>query len=134
MDANHNVIVIGILLWIIYVPQRKARDVFIGSSIIPGGALVGFSVIPGGVFVGVISKYVASGSEIVGVKNMVAGGDTSVGDPSKKIATHSTTVPLYCGWAGMVRVYTMLPFSLTKSVLISENCLTVKPFTLQEII
>ena len=118
-----------------YPKEIKARGVFIGSSVIPGGALVGFSVIPGSVFVGVISKYVASGSEIVGVKNMVAGGDTSVGDDSpKKIATHSTTVPLYCGSAGMVRVYTMLPFSLTKSVLISENCLTVKPFTLQEII
>ena len=43
---------------------------------------------------------------------MVAGGDTSLtgGDPSMKKATHSTTVPLYYGSAGMVRVYTVTIF------------------------
>ena len=101
-------------------------------SIIPGGVFVGISVIPGGVLVGVISKCVVSGSETFRVKNMEAGGDTSVGDPSKKTATHCTTVPLYCGSAGMVRVYTMIPFSLTEPDLMLGNCATGKPFTLQE--
>ena len=63
-----------------------------------------------------------SGSETVRVKNMVAGGDTSFGDLSKKKATHSTTVPLYCGSAGMVRVYTMVPLSLMEPDLISGSC------------
>ncbi len=88
-------------------------------------------VIPGGVFVGVISKCVVSGSEYVGVKNMVAAGVTSVGDPSKKIATHTTTVPLYCDSAGMVRVYTMIPLSSIEPDLMSGSCPIGVPFTLQ---
>ena len=62
---------------------------------------------------------------------MVAAGVLSVGDPSRKIARHTTTVPLYCGSAGMVSVYTMLPFSLIEPELMSGNCLTGKPFTIQ---
>ncbi len=91
------------------------------------------SVIPGGVFVGVISRWVVPGKESVGVKSMVAAGVTSGRDPSRKKATHSTTVPLYCGSAGMVRVYTMLPLSLIEPDLMSGNCPFVsgKPFTLQ---
>ena len=69
--------------------------------------------------------------ESVGVKNMVAGGVTSGGDPSRKKATHTTTVPLYCGSAGMVRVDTMLPFSFTEPGVMSGNCPTNEPFTLQ---
>ena len=93
---------------------------------VPGGVLVGISVIPG---VGVVSKCVVK--ESVGMKNMVAGGDTSGGDPSMKKATHSTTVPLYCGSAGMVRMSTMVPFSLTEPDLMLRNCPLDKPFTLQ---
>ena len=62
------------------------------------------------------------GKESVGVNNMVAAGDTSGRDPSKKTATHSTTVPLYCGSAGMVRVCTMLLLSFTEPDLMSGNC------------
>ena len=69
--------------------------------------------------------------EVVGVNNMVAAGDISVGDPSKKTATHSTTVPLYRGSAGMVRVCTLLPLSLTEPDLMSGNCPIDKLFTLQ---
>ena len=91
-----------------------------------------FSVIPGGIFVEVISKCVVSCDETARVKNnMVAAGDTSVGDPSKKTATHTTTVPLYCGSAGMVRVSTIVPLSFTEPDLISGNCSSGKPFTLQ---
>ena len=71
------------------------------------------------------------GKESLGVKNMVAGGDTSVGDPSMKTATHSTTVPLYCGSAGMVRVSTLLPSSLMEPCLMSGNCPIGNPFTSQ---
>ena len=68
------------------------------------------------------------------MKKMVAAGDisNSGGDPSKKTATHSTTVPLYCGSAGMVRVSTMIPLSLTEPDLMSGNCPLGEPFTLQE--
>ena len=66
------------------------------------------------------------------MKNMVAGGDTSGRDPSKKTATHSTTVPLYCGSAGMVRVLTIVPLSLTDPGLMSGNRPLGEPFTLQE--
>ena len=69
--------------------------------------------------------------EFVGVKNTVAAGVTSFGDPSKKTATHSTTVPLYCGSDGMVSVCTMLPLSLTEPDLMSGNCPTDKLFTFQ---
>ena len=100
-------------------------------SIIPGGVFVEFPVISGGEFVGVISKCVVSGSENARVKNMIAGGDTSGGDPSKKKATHSTTVPLYCGSAGMVRVDTMLPSSFTEPGLMSGNRPLGEPFTSQ---
>ena len=62
---------------------------------------------------------------------MEAAGVTSFGFPSKKTATHSTTVPLYCGWDGTVRVYTMLPLSLTKLDLMLGNSPTGDPFTLQ---
>ena len=62
---------------------------------------------------------------------MVAAGVLSVGDPSRKIARHSTTVPLYCGSAGMVSVYTVLPLSLIEPDLMSENRSTSEPFTLQ---
>ena len=61
---------------------------------------------------------------------MVAAGVVSR-DPLKRIATHSTTVPLYCGSAGMVRVYTVLPSSLTEPDLMSGNRPTDDPFTLQ---
>ena len=64
---------------------------------------------------------------------MIAAGDTSGGDPLKKIATHSTTVPLYCGSAGMVRVLTTLPSSFTEPDLMSGNRPTDDPFTLQVI-
>ena len=102
--------------------------VFVGLSvIISGSVFVGVSVIPG---VGVVSKCVVK--ESVGMKNMVAGGDTSGGDPSMKKATHSTTVPLYCGSAGMVRMSTMVPFSLTEPDLMSGNRPLDEPFTLQK--
>ena len=110
---------------------QKSNYIIVNFSIIPGGVFVGLLVIPGGVFVGVISKCVVSGSETVGVKNMVAGGDTSGRDPFNRTATHSTTVPLYCGSAGMVRVYTMIPFSFTKPGMMLENCPTDDPFTIQ---
>ena len=74
------------------------------------------------------------GKESVGVNNMVAAGDTSGRDPSKKTATHSTTVPLYCGSAGMVRVYTVLPSSLIEPDLMLGNRPTDDPFTLQTMI
>ena len=86
---------------------------------------------PCGVFIGVISKCVVSDGETARVKKMVAAGDTSGRDPSRKTATHSTTVPLYCDSAGMVRVCTMLPSSFTEPDLMSGNCLTAKLFTLQ---
>ena len=93
-------------------------------------------MIPDRVFVGVISKCVVSaGSETVGVNNnnMVAAGVVSR-DPLKRIATHSTTVPLYCGSAGMVRVYTVLPSSLIEPDLMLGNRPTDDPFTLQTMI
>ena len=62
---------------------------------------------------------------------MVAAGVTSVGDPSKKTARHSTSVPSYCGSDGMVSVYTMLPLSLIKPDLMLGNCPTDEPFNLQ---
>ena len=62
---------------------------------------------------------------------IVASGVTSDGDPLKKAATHSTLVPLYCCSAGMVSVYTMLPLSFTEPGLMSGNCPTDEPFTLQ---
>ena len=62
---------------------------------------------------------------------MVAAGVTSIGVPSKKTATHSTSVPLYCGSAGMVSVCTMLSFSLTEPDLMSGKLLAGEPFTLQ---
>ena len=77
---------------------------------------------------------IVPGSESVGVNNMIAGGDTSVGDPLRKTATHSTTVPLYCGSAGIVRVSTLLPSSFTEPGLMSGNCPTDDPFTLQTMI
>ena len=88
---------------------------------------------PCGVFIGVISKYVVSSGETARVKRIVAAGDTSNSgrDPLKKTATHSTTVPLYCGSAGMVRVYTMVPSSFTDSDLMSGNRPAGEPFTLQ---
>ena len=71
-------------------------------SIIPGGVFVGISIIPGGVFVEIVSKCVVTGSESVGVKNMVAAGDTSGGDPSKKTATHHhhCSIVLWFSWDG----------------------------------
>ena len=63
---------------------------------------------------------------------MVAAGVTSVGVPSKKTATHSTTVPLYCGSAGTVSVCTILPFSLTEPDLMSGKSPDGEPFTLQK--
>ena len=78
---------------------------------------------------------VVMGDEFVSdVNSMVAAGVTSVGDPSRKAATHSTTVPLYCSSAGMISVSTNLPFSLTVVDLMSGNCLTGEPFTLQSTI
>ena len=67
-------------------------------------------------------------------KIMVATGVTSVGDPSVKTARHSTTVPLYCGSAGMVSVYTLLPFSLTEPDMMSGNSPNGELFTLQVMI
>ena len=65
---------------------------------------------------------------------MVAAGVTSVGDPSKKTAQHSTTVPLYCGSAGTVRVCTILPFSLTEPDLMLGKSLDGEPFTVQKMV
>ena len=78
-----------------------------------------------------ISKCVVSSGETARVKNMVAAGDTSGRDPSRKTATHSTTVSLYCGSAGMVRVLTMVPSSFKEPGLMSGNRPTGDPFTLQ---
>ena len=63
---------------------------------------------------------------------MVAAGVTSVGvTPSKKTATHTTSVPLYCGSAGTVRVYTILPLSFTEPELMSGKAPDGEPFTVQ---
>ena len=73
---------------------------------------------------------------LVGVyKNiMMAAGVASAGvTPSRKTAAHTTPVPLYCGSAGMVSVYTMLPLSLTKPDLMSGKSPDGEPFTLQKI-
>ena len=44
------------------------------------------------------------------MKNInVTVGVVSVGDPSKKVARQTTSVPLYTGMAGMVRVFTNVP-------------------------
>ena len=44
------------------------------------------------------------------MKNInVTGGVVSEGDPSMKTATQTTSVPLYTGMAGMVRVSTNVP-------------------------
>ena len=64
----------------------------------------------------------------------VTGGVLSGRDPLMKTATHSTTVPLYSDLAGMVSVYTRLPFSLIEPAVMSGNCPTGDPFTLQTMI
>ena len=51
----------------------------------------------------------------------ITGGVLSEGDPSVKTATQTTSVPLYTGMAGMVRVSTNIPsLSLIEPALISE--------------
>ena len=61
----------------------------------------------------------------------VTGGVISVGDPSVKSATHSTSVPLDSDLAGMVRVDTIAPFSVIALVLMPGNSPVSNPFTLQ---
>ena len=95
---------------------------------VPGAMLGGLvRVVVGGLGGVVVGRFVGVYKNI-----MVAAGVTSVGDPSKKTATHSTTVPLYCGSAGTVRVCTILPFSLTEPDLMSGKSLVGEPFTLQK--
>ena len=65
---------------------------------------------------------------------MVAAGVASVGDQSRKTATHTTSVPLYCGSAGTVRVCTMLPLSLTEPDPMSGKSLDGEPFTVQNML
>ena len=72
--------------------------------------------------------------KVVIVNIMVAAGVTSVRDPSVKTARHSTTVPLYCGSAGMVSVSTLPPFSMIEPELMSGNSPSGEPFTLQVMI
>ena len=51
----------------------------------------------------------------------ITGGVLSVGDPSMKVARQTTSVPLYTGMAGMVRVSTNVPsLSLIESTVTSE--------------
>ena len=64
----------------------------------------------------------------------VAGGVNSVGDPSKKTATHITAIPLYSDLAGMVSVYTIVPFSEIKFDMMSGNTPDDDPFTSQPMI
>ena len=59
----------------------------------------------------------------------IAGDDDLGGDPSKKSATHTTSVPLYSDMAGMVSVYTRVPVSVIEPVVMSGNCPTDDPFT-----
>ena len=56
------------------------------------------------------------------MKNInITGGVLSEGDPSVKIATQTTSVPLYTGMAGMVRVFTNVPsLSLIELTMTSE--------------
>ena len=64
-------------------------------------------------------------------------GVTSVRYPSKKSATHTTTVPLYSDLAGMVTTNTGLkrvPVSMTELVVMSGKNPTAVPFTLQPMI
>ena len=65
---------------------------------------------------------------------MVAAAVLSVGDPSIKIARYSTTVPLYCGSARIVSVYTLLPFSMIEPSLMWGNSPSGEPFTFQVMI
>ena len=49
------------------------------------------------------------------IKNInITGGVVSEGDPSMKTATQTTSVPLYTGMAGMVRVSTNVPSLLLR--------------------
>ena len=68
------------------------------------------------------------------IKVTVAGGVDSGGVPSVKRARHTTTVPLYSDLAGMVSVYTKAPFSSIEPVVMSGNCTSDDPFTLQPMI
>ena len=68
------------------------------------------------------------------LKVTAAVGVDSVGDPSVKSARHATSVPLYSDLAGMVSVCTKAPFSLIEPVVMSGNCTSDDPFTLQPMI
>ena len=65
----------------------------------------------------------------------ITGGVASVGDPSRKTATHITTVPLYSDLAGIVNVYTSIfPLPEVEPVAMSGNCPIDDPFTVQQMI
>ena len=72
-------------------------------EVIPDTVLGEFAVVLAGTLI------VMSVGEFVVVNDiiMVAIGDLSVGDPFRKRARHTTSVPLYCSSAGMVSVYAM---------------------------
>ena len=67
------------------------------------------------------------------IKNInITGGVLSEGDPSSKVATQTTSVPLYTGMAGMVSVSTNVPpLSLIELTMISEYRLMGVPLISQ---
>ena len=57
----------------------------------------------------------------------------SGGDPFRKYASHTISVPSYSDMAGMVRVLTKLPLSMVEPIVMSGNCPDGKPLTSQMI-
>ena len=54
-----------------------------------------------------------------------------LGNPSKRFARHTTSVPLYSDLTGMDGVFTVVPFSLIEPTVMSKYCPAGDPLTLQ---